>query len=220
METKIVDLTHVLNEAVSVYPGTVGPKFESLNTVEEHGFAELKATMVLHSGTHIDAPCHIVKDSKSLDQFNADKFVGNAMVIRCDDRTEIDLDFIRSFEDKIKKVDFILFYTGWQHKWKTDAYFFDCPTLTGDAARWLTKFNLNGIGFDSFSVDKIISAEIITEELMPNHYILLGNEIILIENLTNLDQLPDGIFLFQCLPLKIENADGSPVRAIAIINDK
>jgi kynurenine formamidase len=52
---------------------------------------------------------------------------------------------------------------------------------------------------------------------MPNHHILLGSEIILIENLTNLDVLPDGIFMFQCLPLKIEHADGSPVRAIAIV---
>jgi kynurenine formamidase len=95
----------------------------------------------------------------------------------------------------------------------------DCPTLTTDAASWLTQFGLNGIGIDSFSVDKVISAEVVTEDTMPNHYIILGSDILLIENLTNLDKLPTDIFIFQCLPLNIENADGSPVRAMAIIED-
>jgi len=52
---------------------------------------------------------------------------------------------------------------------------------------------------------------------LPNHHILLGKEIVIIENLYNLDKLPDSVFTFQCVPLKIENADGSPVRAFAII---
>jgi len=78
---------------------------------------------------------------------------------------------------------------------------------------------LKGIGFDSFSVDKIISAHIVTEENLPNHHILLGKEILLIESLTNLDKLPESIFSFQCLPMKIENADGSPIRAMAMINE-
>lgn len=219
MNNKIIDLTHILNETISVYPGTLAPELEVTNTVEKNGFAELKMTMVLHSGTHIDAPCHVIKNGKSIDQFNIGKFIGNAIIIPCHDRTEINLDYIQSYEDKIKRVNFILFYTGWQHKWKSNSYFADCPTLTNDAASWLAKFDLNGIGIDSFSVDKVISAEIVTPELLPNHFIFLGKEILLIENLTNLDKLPDDIFSFQCIPLNIENADGSPVRAIAIIND-
>ena len=87
-----------------------------------------------------------------------------------------------------------------------------------EAAKWLTKFNLKGIGFDSFSVDKIISAHVVTSENLPNHHILLGKEILLIENLTNLDKLPEGAFAFQCVPLKIENADGSPIRPIAMLD--
>ena len=67
-------------------------------------------------------------------------------------------------------------------------------------------------------MDKIISAPLVTSENLPNHHILLSNEILLIENLTNLDKLPDGAFLFQCIPLNIENADGSPVRPIAMLS--
>src|SRR5271156_5431378 len=217
MQNKIVDLTHILNEDITVYPDTIGPKFESINTVEEHGFAEMKATMVLHSGTHIDAPCHILKNTRSLSDFRVDKFIGPAIRISCLDQDEISLLFLKSFEEKIARVDFIIFYTGWQQKWKTEAYFNNCPSLTKEAATWLTQFPLKGVGLDAFSVDPVVSATITTEETLPNHYILLGAEILLIENLTNLDKLPQDIFTFQCLPLNIEHADGSPIRAVAMI---
>ncbi len=219
MPRTLIDLTHLLNETISAYPDTIGPKFESLNTVEKSGFAELKATMVLHSGTHVDAPSHMLKDGKSLDQFPIEKFVGTAIVIPCLDKNEIDVGYLQTFEANIAHTDFILFFTGWQYKWNTREYFDDSPIPTGEAARWLTRFKLKGIGYDAFSVDKVISAEKITAENMPNHHILLGKEIILIENLTNLDKLPGHAFSFQCLPLKVEHADGSPVRAIAVIEE-
>ncbi len=220
MQNKIIDLTHLLNEKITVYPDTVAPEFEILNTVEEHGFAEMRMSSVLHVGTHIDAPCHILANTKSLDEFPIDKFFGNAIVIPCQDKTEIGLEFLQSFENKISQVDFILFFTGWQYKWNTKEYFDNCPIPTEEAAKWLTKFKLKGIGFDAFSVDKVVSAQIVTPENLPNHYILLAKDIILIENLTNLDRLPNGIFSFQCFPLNIEKADGSPVRAIAMINEQ
>ncbi len=216
---RLIDLTHILNEEITVYPDTLAPKFKALNTIDEHGFAELKMTSVLHVGTHIDAPCHILKNTKSLDQFPIHKFIGKAIAIPCQYKEEINLKYLQSYRDIIKKTDFILFYTGWQYKWNTTGYFEDCPTLTEEAAKWLTKFKLKGIGFDSFSVDKVVSATKVTPENLPNHYILLEKEILLIENLTNLDKLPDTIFSFQCFPLNIENADGSPVRAIATLNE-
>lgn len=219
MQNKLIDLSHVLNENISVYPDTVGPKFEVLNTVEKSGFAELKMTMVLHSGTHIDAPCHILKNTKSLDQFPVDKFIGRAIVIPCQGKKEIDLKYLQTFEDKIAHIDFILFFTGWQYKWNTKDYFENNPIPTIEAAKWLAKFRLKGIGIDAFSVDEIIPAQNIISDPLPNHHILLGKEILLIENLTNLDKLPDNDFSFQCLPLNVENADGSPIRAIAMVNE-
>ena len=217
MQHTIIDLSHLLNADSTVYPDTIGPRFEQVNNVAEHGFAEMQVTMVLHSGTHIDAPCHILADTKSLSDFPIGKFMGTAVVIPCVGCREIDVAYLETFKDKITQSDFVLLYTGWQHKWNSDAYFDNCPTLTPDAARWLTQFPLKGIGLDAFSVDPIVSAHIVTQETLPNHYILLGAEMLLIENLTNLDQLPDDIFQFQCLPLNIEHADGSPVRAIAMV---
>ena len=217
MKNTLIDLTQILNEQITVYPGTPEPKLEVAYTVEKDGFSEHLLTMVSHSGTHIDAPTHIFKNAKTIDQFPIDKFMGTAIVIPCQDQTEISLSFLQAYEEKIAQVDFILFFTGWQYKWKTEGYFENCPTPSIEAAKWLTKFKLKGVGFDAFSVDKIGAAEKITYENLPNHFILLEKEILLIENLTNLDKLPNEPFLFQCFPLYLENVDGSPIRAVASI---
>ena len=210
---KIIDLSHILNENATIYPGAVKPKIKLTGSIEKNGYTEHVVTLGTHTGTHIDAPSHMLINGKSLDQLPIDKFIGKAIVVSCQDKEEIDLAYLQSYEAQISKVNFILFFTGWDEKWNTSEYFGDYPTLSPEAAEWLTKFKLDGLGFDVLSVDKVnVKNPVI-------HHILLKKEILIIENLTNLNQLPDRIFLFHCTPLKIENADGSPVRAIAIINE-
>jgi arylformamidase len=206
---KVIDLSHIINPDITVFPGTEKPIFE---LIDIEGYAELKMTMFTHTATHIDAPCHIIKNTKSLDQFPAEKFVGKGIVINCKNLKgkTITLDFLKPFEAKIKEAAFILFNSGWSLKWKTDQYFDDFPTLTEEAAKWLTGFKLKGIGLDHISLDEVADLN------LPNHKIVLKEEILIIENMTNLDSLPEE-FMFQCFPLRIENADGSPVRAVAMV---
>ena len=220
MPTKLIDLTQLLNEKMLVYPDTAPPTFQVTNTVEKDGYNEHLISMLSHTGTHVDAPRHMLKGGKPLDQFPLDKFIGRAMVIDCRGRNEISFDFLQSFEDKIAEVEFVLFYTGWQDRWNTDGYFANCPIPTKEAAVWLTKFKLKGVGVDAFSLDQISSALAVNDEIIPNHHVFLKKEILLIENLTNLDKLPEFGFTFQCFPRRVENADGSPIRAVAIINEQ
>ena len=84
--------------------------------------------------------------------------------------------------------------------------------LHEDAATYLSSFNLKGIGSDTISFDPVDSWE------LPVHHILLSKGLILIENLVNLKSLPKHNFAFSCFPLKIKNGDGSPVRAVGIVN--
>ena len=219
MPTKVIDLTQLLNDQITVYPDTAPPTFEVKNTIEKDGYREHQISMLSHTGTHIDAPCHILQGAKSLEQFPPDKFFGKAVIIDCRGRKDISVAFLSMFQDKIAGVDFVLLFTGWENRWNTKSYFDDCPIPTTEAASWLTRFKLKGIGVDAFSLDRINSANKVTQENLPNHHILLGKEILLIENLTNLNKLPDHVFTFQCFPLKVEKADGSPVRAIAMIDE-
>lgn len=205
----IIDLTHPLKNKITVYPGSAEPVFEQINTVEKNGYAEISIQISTHTGTHIDAPAHILANTKTLDEFDVNKFIGQAVVLDCTQIKEMSLDFLKEEEHIIEQVDFVLFYTGWQHKWNTESYFDEFPTLTQEAANWLANLDLKALGFDVISVDKM------TDMTLPNHNILLKKEILIIENMTNLDQLISKTFELNCIPLKIEDSDGSPVRAFA-----
>lgn len=205
----LVDLTHVLKDNVTVYPGTPAPAFPSLCTIENDGFAERSISITTHTGTHMDAPCHILPNTRSLDQFPLDKFMGRGVVVDCTGTNCISLTLLQSKEAQIRETDFVLFYTGWQAKWNTPQYFDPFPTLTTEAVNWLLSFPLKALGFDTISVDKM------TDEALPNHHLLLNCEVLIIENLNNLEQLLDKQFLLYCMPLKIDGSDASPVRAFA-----
>jgi len=89
MPAKLIDLTQLLNEKMLVYPDTTPPTFEVTNTVDRDGYREHHISMQSHTGTHIDAPRHILRDGRSLDKFPLDQFIGRAMVIDCRGRNEI-----------------------------------------------------------------------------------------------------------------------------------
>lgn len=205
----IFDLTHPLNNGMPVYPGTTHPTFQQSNFIEKDGFSELTITMCTHTGTHMDAPAHILPQTKTLDQFSMDKFIGKGLLIDVRSEETINIDFLKSFENEISFAEFVIFHTGWSKKWGTPRYFDGFPTLTQKASEWLTQFKLKAIGFDAISADKV------TESNLPNHHLFLEREILIVENLTHLDKLPGKNFEFHCIPLNITNTDGSPIRAFA-----
>ena len=205
---RVIDLTHLLEEEMPVFPGTEKPKLISACTMDKDGFREKLLTMYSHTGTHMDAPSHMLDEGKNLDDFAVHHFLGEAIVVDCTDCIkDVSLDQLRKYD--LSDVDFVLLKTGWDKKWGTEAYFNGFPALTIEAAEYLASLHLKGLGVDCISVD-----------LMDNHdfdvhKILLKEDMVMIENLTNLDMLDD-IFTLHVLPLKIKEADGSPIRAIAI----
>ncbi|MFA6334985.1 MAG: cyclase family protein [Bacteroidales bacterium] len=210
---EIIDLTQTISSTMPVYPGTEPPVITDATTIEKDGFAEKRISFFSHTGTHIDAPGHILRGRSTLDQFNADKFIGKGLVIdvtKCKTGI-IEKECLEKYSAEIAGCDFIIFRTGWDKKWGTENYFIGFPILSADAVKWLCSFNIKGIGFDCISVDPVDSAG------LPNHRILLNKDLVIVENLCNLDQLTGLPFLFSCLPLKIENSDGSPVRAVGIM---
>jgi kynurenine formamidase len=195
-----------------VYPGTEPPKIETSGTVEKDGFYERKLTFLSHTGTHIDAPAHLLPHAPTLDMAPVGNFAGPGSVIDLTgiDGKKIELSDLEPFEHLFKASDFILLRTGWSRFWGQETYFEDYPVLSVEAALWIHSFDLKGIGVDMISVDETGDTDLVI------HKILLERSI-LIENLTGLEQLPRTGFTFCCLPLKLEKADGSPVRAVAML---
>ncbi len=207
----IIDLTHVVSSDMPVYPGTEQPILLTGCSLEVDGFLEKKITLYSHTGTHVDAPAHLIKDGCTLNDLEISHFMGAACVLHLGNqkRDTIDLGALLSLEKEIESADFLLVNTGWSRYWGKSHYFLDYPVFSLEAADWLSHKHLKGVGFDTISADQADTRD------YPIHNIFLGSNTIIIENLTNLGSLPQSGAQFSCLPIKFEDADGSPVRAVA-----
>jgi kynurenine formamidase len=214
---RFIDLTQTISSTMQVYPGTEPPILNVPCTVDEHGFKETEITFYSHTGTHMDSPAHIFSDGKPLDDFSVDSFYGTGIVVDCTDINyggEITEDHIKYLGSDVEEFDFVLFYTGWDNKWESDDYFRGFPTISSGLADRLCKLNIKGIGIDAISVEPI------TAKKLEIHHKILGEEKIIIENLKNLKLLIEEEFSICAFPLKFEDADGSPIRAVALITDR
>ena len=205
---KIYDLTHTIRNDMPVYPGTEQPRLTTACTIEEVGYRETLLHMYSHTGTHMDAPAHMLPDGATLDSYAPEKLAGAAVVVDCRGQKDITLPLLQRYD--LSGVDFVLFCTGWDKKWGTPAYYENFPCLTAEAAAYLAALPLKGVGEDSISLDPCDSTD------FPNHITLMKADFINTENLTGLDALLGRRFTFVTLPLKFENADGCSCRAIAM----
>lgn len=215
---KVIDLTHIITENMPVYPGTDRPKLEPANTYEKDGFKETLMTMFSHTGTHMDAPAHLYQGRTTLDQFSASQFVGKALVINCTSLQEgerITMEEINQNRLLADAAEFLLFHTGWDKRWGFDAYFGDYPYIDEEVANYIIGEDKKGVGFDVIGIDPIAD-----ENLTFHRQLFDKNEIVVIENLTNLDKVGADLFTFCALPLKHIDADGSPIRAIALWEER
>jgi len=209
----IIDLSHNLSASISVYPGSEKPVINTVAVLEQHGYREKQLILSTHQGTHIDCPSHLIREGFHTANAPISNFFGKARVIDCrncsSDET-ITIESLHSQESEIARVDFLLFYTGMDKHWNTQLYYGIFPTLAQESAEYLTGFTLKGIGIDTLSVDPV------GDTLLQIHKTLLSKNMIIIENLTGLESLIGKEFWFSCLPLKIDEGDGSPVRACAL----
>lgn len=214
---KIIDLTHTIQSDMPVYPGTEKPIFKDANNLKEHGFIEKMITFYSHTGTHMDAPAHILRNGKTLDSYPADHFIGTAFVISLENfqNREIDKQYLLGYAVDLENVDYVIFNTGWSNLWGSENFFSGFPILSEEATIWLTEnFNLKGIGTDAISIDHEDSTD------FPVHKVFFSKGLVVIENLANLadlNNLNKQKFQLFCLPLKTKDADGAPIRAIAVI---
>lgn len=210
---KILDLTHTITENMTVYPGTDQPSLKIICNHEIDGFKETSLTMASHTGTHMDAPNHIFEDGITLDLIDVEQFVGKGLVIDCSDLTEgqrITIDRIEKVMEKADQAEFLLFYTGWDRYWGSDRYLGDYPYMSEEVAEYLIQSKKKGVGLDVISIDSMTS--------LTNHKkVLSESSFVIVENLTNLGNIGNELFTFCALPMRYENADGAPVRAIAIL---
>ena len=210
---KVIDLTHVITENMPVYPGTEPPLLEPANSYEKDGFKETKITMFSHVGTHMDPPAHLFPARTTLDRFPVQQFIGKAVVIDCRDIPEgrdITIDCVNRVREFAENADFLLFELGWDLRWGSEAYYGDYPCLDDEVMDFILSGNYKGIGFDVIGLDPIADTN-----LSRHKKLFAEKDIVNIENLCNLDKCGNGLFWFSCFPLKVQDSDGAPIRAVA-----
>lgn len=208
---QVIDLSYCLEPGMPVYPGDEKPVFRQVAKMQIDGYNSSSVSMQYHVGTHVDAPYHMISNGAGIDSFPVAAFCGPAAIadVRKLAGREIEITDLSLYAALLPKVDFLLLQTGWSAYWGQAAYETGYPVLAEETACWLTKFHLKGIGVEALSVDPAET------ETFYNHRRLLGNGLILIENLRNLESVDAPVFDFTAMPLAIWQGDGSPVRAVA-----
>lgn len=207
----IIDLTQPIHPGMPVYPGDEPPTITTTATISREGYQVQHLTLTSHTGTHLDAPAHLIPGGMTLDRFPVSHFQGQALVVECRQvQGEILLAHLEPLA-RLQGAEFILLRTGWDRYWGQERYFTGYPVLSHDAAALLASLPLKGIGVDAISLDSPDAT------LLPNHHAFLAQDMVIIENLTHLDAIPDQACQLYCLPLAIAAADGAPARVIACL---
>ena len=214
--TALIDLSHPLEHGQLNFP--YDPKLSVLvhNTVASIGYNITQISMSSHQGTHLDVPFHFYDDGLTLDLAPLERFYGPAALVdlapgSClPPGTPITPEMLDPHEAKFQPGAKVIYRTGWDRMFDTPEFFSDFPTLTLEAARFIASRRIGLLGMDTPTPSR---------EWKECHLALLkkGVEMIIVEGLTNLSRLPERFTLI-AFPLNIKGRDGSPIRAVAVVD--
>lgn len=199
----LIDLSVRIEEGMPIYPGD--PKFSisPAATFETHNNLGHHLALGTHTGTHIDAPAHMLEGGKTLDQFPISKFSGPAKYILVENNV-FDIEAVKNA--KLQPGDIVVFNTSMSYKRSNPEYFSHFPVMSEEIADYLVEKQVSMVALDTCSAD--------SDPSYPIHKILLGADILIIEQLTNLEQLSGMRARIFALPLRL-NVDGAPARVVA-----
>ncbi len=203
---KIYDVTVPVSEKLIAYPGDPQIKIKRQSVIGQKNAKYNLSVITLgsHSGTHIDAPFHLLEDGTKVDRLPLEMLIGRARVVEI---TSPRIDEIVLQEFDLTTEVRLLFKTRNSYLWSRNEFVKDYVYLTIDAARYLIQEGIKLVGIDYLSVDKADSEE------LEVHRELLKAGVVIIEGL-DLREVEAGDYELLCLPLKIHDGDGAPARVV------
>lgn len=206
----VIDLTLPFSE------GMRGYSKEIYKTLDNDGWNASMLHLYSHAGTHMDAPVHFGVSDKSIDETPLGDCIVECYIARAPDVTPRALLKPKGLTIAPKEALYgkgVLIHTGWgQYAHNLQKYRNELPRISEELAQYLIDAGVKLIGVEPPSIADVNNRE----ELTKIHRMLLEQDIIIVEGLTNLDKISGDWFTFAVFPLKITNGDGSPVRALAM----
>jgi arylformamidase len=206
----IYDISLSISPHLPVWPGDPRILLERVEKIEDGSNANVsRLDMGVHTGTHVDAPYHFLREGKTIEQLNIGLFTGRAYVLHLPDVSVITAEIL----DKAQippRTRRILFKTQNSELWRNRETDFrtDFVGLSADGAEYLVKRGVKLVGVDYLSVAPY-------KQSRPTHEILLQAGVVIVEGL-DLSNISQGRYTLYCLPLKLAGSDGAPARAILI----
>ncbi|HLH32737.1 MAG TPA: cyclase family protein [Terriglobia bacterium] len=204
----IFDVTVPISNSMPVWPGDpsvqLTPK-SHLSRDKTHTVHLTAIEMGSHTGTHVDAPFHMIDGGKRLSDLPTDVFVGEAAVLEIPSVRSVGRAELERFD--LNGVERVLLKTENSKHWQDGKFYEEFVYLEPDGAQFLADRAVRLVGIDYLSIDKFQS------ESHPSHFVLLKKEIVIVEGL-NLNAVPAGTYTMFALPLNLQDADGAPTRVI------
>ncbi len=217
---RIIDLSQTIYSGLVTYPGLPAPTITPHLTREDSRshyapgteFAIDVITMVGNTGTYLDSPFHRYPAGNDLSEISINNLVGlPAKVFHLAEATVRGIP-ADTFKGEDLKGCAVLLHTGWSRHFGSEQYGKEAPFLTEPGAQYLVEEGVTLVGIDSVNIDDTQSGG-----HRPAHSLLLEAGILVVEHLTNLDQLPSHGARFTAVPPKVKGFGTFPVRAFAEI---
>ena len=211
---RIIDLTHAMTNGMPVMAGITPPEFRDLADVATDGYAMSQYTFINHTGTHVDAPAHLIAGGASLDDIPLDWLVTDAVTIDLTghDPGPVGPADLGAALDQVRPGDIVLLRSDNAANWGTDAYWHGWCYPDAAATQALIGRGVSGVGFDGPSADPVDSVDF---EL---HQMWLGAGKIIIENLAGLAELPARCRIV-IAPAEGAQGERGPARVLAFLDE-
>ena len=202
---EIFDISVPIRPGMIIYEGNPGVALERVDSIDEGAKANVsRLELGVHTGTHLDAPLHFLRDGPRSEALDVDRLIGPAVVV---DATSVATDFddaaMRALEIPAG-AERVLLKTGNSRLWERDTFTRDFVRLTGTGARFVIERGIAVIGIDYLSIgDEDAHRELLTAGVVP------------LEGL-DLRGIEPGAYELICLPLRLEGSDGAPARAVLV----
>ena len=217
----LVDLTHPLAADVYNPPGFPPVRVEQLPCPPGAILRDTVIEMVVHVGTHIDAPRHLIGREQDAAALRLDALIGPAVAwaFACDEPREIGADELRAARPEARPGDQVYLSTGWERHYAEPERYALHPHLSADAAAWLVARGVSLVAIDTPTPDLAVGAR--GEDFdFPVHRALLGADIPIVESVTGLGAVAGRRFRGHVCPIPLAGADGAPARVFARLGDE
>ena len=206
---KVIDVSWPISRATTGYKDRGVVKFDEVKNFLKDGVRETNIHLSAHTGTHIDAPSHFLRDGKTIDQVNLFRFIGKCKVLDLTDVSEqITRNRLASHEGEINEGDIVLLKTSNSVKVATDKFSPHFVYLEFTGAEYLKEKKVKAVGIDYLGIERSQTGH-------PTHVTLMHADIGIIEGL-RLRSVQEGVYFFVCLPLNIIGIEAAPARAVLI----